>query len=1080
MDGRNGLLTGDIGSGKSTLVDAITTLLVPAHRVQYNRAAGADKRERSLRSYVLGYFKNERGDLGGTSKPVPLRDHNSFSVILAVFSNRGFEEQVTLAQVFWMKEAGGQPDRFYAVARKELSIARHFSNFGSQLKDLRRQLRADGVELFPTFPQYSACFRRYLGIPSEQSLELFHQTVSLKTVGNLTDFVREHMLEQFEVDPLIENLIAHYENLNQAHAAVLKAKAQVEALTPLVSDCDQLEQQLVELVLFHSRREALSIFFSHLKAQLVRVEIKRLELKEEKLQARIEELKQDRSKLQAERGEIQTAISQNGGDRLESLAAQIAALTETRLRRSTRYEQYAALLKAVDGIVPQTPEQFIEQQHEFKALRSKLNSEEAEIDNRRVELKVRHHQLKQAHLELDNELEGLKSRRSNISGKQVAIRQALCRALGLSEETLPFVGELLQVREEERDWEGAVERILHNFALSLLVPETLYQKVSDWVDQTRLQGRLVYYRVQKESSSGTVRLPENSLPDKLEIKQDSLFYGWLDRQLRQRFDFVCCRDLSGFRREKKAVTLRGQVKAGGGRHEKDDRHDLHDRSRYVLGWSNEAKIAVLTQKKEKLEDELYELITRLHDLQLSTKDLREKLTALNTLSGFQEFQDMDWKPLVQEIADLEEERKLLQESSDILARLSEQLKFTEDELISVQEKLDQINGELGGVKSDKENHQIELLELEDEVPSKEQRELFPALDEFRQECLPGKTLTIRNCQSSEREVREKLRTLIETMEKRATRLRLRIVSAMGEFRNTYPLETQEIDDSIEAASEYRKLLEQLELDDLPRFETRFKELLNENAIREIASFHSKLHQEREVIKEKVDIINTSLQDIDYNPGRYIFLELQKTADPEIRDFQVALTACTEGALTGSDDIEYSEQKFLRVKAIVERLKGREGTQDLDRRWRRKVTDVRRWFEFSASERRRSDDTEYEHYADSGGKSGGQKEKLAYTILAASLSYQYGLERNVERARKFHFVVIDEAFGRSSDDSATFGLELFKTLDLQLLIVTPLQKIHIIEPYVSSVGFVANPDQRESLLQNLTIEEYREQKALRGR
>ncbi len=32
-DGRNCLLTGDIGSGKSTLVDAITTLLVPANRI---------------------------------------------------------------------------------------------------------------------------------------------------------------------------------------------------------------------------------------------------------------------------------------------------------------------------------------------------------------------------------------------------------------------------------------------------------------------------------------------------------------------------------------------------------------------------------------------------------------------------------------------------------------------------------------------------------------------------------------------------------------------------------------------------------------------------------------------------------------------------------------------------------------------------------------------------------------------------------------------------------------------------------------------------------------------------------------
>ena len=60
-----------------------------------------------------------------------------------------------------------------------------------------------------------------------------------------------------------------------------------------------------------------------------------------------------------------------------------------------------------------------------------------------------------------------------------------------------------------------------------------------------------------------------------------------------------------------------------------------------------------------------------------------------------------------------------------------------------------------------------------------------------------------------------------------------------------------------------------------------------------------------------------------------------------------------------------------------------------------------------------------------------------------------------RSRSFRFVVIDEAFGRGSDESARYGLELFKKLNLQLLIVTPLQKIHIIEPYVASVGFVHN-------------------------
>src|SRR5712664_2066996 len=116
LGGENTLLTGDIGSGKSTLVDAITTLLVPAQKISYNKAAGADARERDLRSYVLGYYKSERGDTGVSARPVALRDHNCYSVIMGRFRNDGFDENVTLAQVFWFKELHGQPARFYVVA----------------------------------------------------------------------------------------------------------------------------------------------------------------------------------------------------------------------------------------------------------------------------------------------------------------------------------------------------------------------------------------------------------------------------------------------------------------------------------------------------------------------------------------------------------------------------------------------------------------------------------------------------------------------------------------------------------------------------------------------------------------------------------------------------------------------------------------------------------------------------------------------------------------------------------------------------------------------------------------------------
>ena len=164
LDGRNALLTGDIGSGKSTLVDAVTTLLVPAHRIAYNKAAGADSRERSLRSYVLGHYKSERNEVTGTAKPVALRDHNNYSVILGVFHNAGYLQTVTLAQVFWMKDAVAQPARFFVVAERDVSIAADFASFGSDIAQLRKKLRGAGAEVFDSFPPYGAWFRRRFGI----------------------------------------------------------------------------------------------------------------------------------------------------------------------------------------------------------------------------------------------------------------------------------------------------------------------------------------------------------------------------------------------------------------------------------------------------------------------------------------------------------------------------------------------------------------------------------------------------------------------------------------------------------------------------------------------------------------------------------------------------------------------------------------------------------------------------------------------------------------------------------------------------------------------------------------------------
>ncbi|MEP6964354.1 MAG: ATP-binding protein, partial [Polaromonas sp.] len=552
LAGKNALLTGDIGSGKSTLVDAVTTLLVPAQRIAYNKAAGADARERSLRSYVLGHYKSERNEVSGNAKPVALREQNSFSVILGVFHNAGFDQTVTLAQVFWMKDAFGQPERFYAVAEKPLSIGADFANFGTDVAQLRKRLRKDKVELFDSFPPYGAYFRRRFGIEGEQALELFHQTVSMKSVGNLTDFVRHHMLEPFDVAPRVKALIEHFDDLNRAHEAVLKAKNQVELLTPLVADCDKHAALLLEADELRACRNGLKTHFAGLKLTLLNERLQTLAENLDSENAKVKRLEAQSAGQQSQAIELRLSIAANGGDRMARIGEEITRKQHEADRRKVAAARYDELRRALGLLQVANAEDLLAQQQSCLQLQGVAMDRADAVQNELTERAV---DFKQGRLEneaLSDEISSLRARRSNIDARQITMRSALCDGLGLAESDMPFAGELIEVRETERDWEGAIERLLHNFGLSLLVPDALYARVADWVDQTQLKGRLVYFRVRAASSAESPQLHPDSLVKKISLKPDSPFYNWLDREVARRFDLACCSTQEQFRREARA------------------------------------------------------------------------------------------------------------------------------------------------------------------------------------------------------------------------------------------------------------------------------------------------------------------------------------------------------------------------------------------------------------------------------------------------------------------------------------------------------------------------------------------------
>ena len=107
----------------------------------------------------------------------------------------------------------------------------------------------------------------------------------MKSVGNLTDFVRDHMLEPFDAAKGTANIVAHFEDLTKAHEAVQRAQAQLAALAPLLEECDAYDTVDDEINALNAQREALKYYFADPKAGLLDRLLKELSAERTSLRA---------------------------------------------------------------------------------------------------------------------------------------------------------------------------------------------------------------------------------------------------------------------------------------------------------------------------------------------------------------------------------------------------------------------------------------------------------------------------------------------------------------------------------------------------------------------------------------------------------------------------------------------------------------------------------------------------------------------------------------------------------------------------------------------------------------------------
>ena len=1067
LTGQTALLLGENGSGKSTLVDGMLTLLVPKIKRNYNLSAGgAKKKERDEKTYVLGAYGSKSDSDESKAQTKYLRKAGDPpSILLAAFKNDATGEAITLAQVLWIQDDDVR--HLFLIARRDCSIQKDFDGLAKS-QTWKKTLRNKGFEVDDSFPPYAEKLVRYLRMESKTTLTLFSQTVAIKEITHVSGFIRDHMLEKLDTRELVDGLEHHYQDLKACWEAILTAKKQLALLAPIVEKASEIRKYDEQIQATTKLRGALPAYFALQLKDLLGTELASLAEQIRSLETEITNLTDTLKALDTRKFDLNQAIANDKvGQQLRRVQQELDDTILIEKQRHERAGEYHKHLNAL-GIMEQVAVEarFSELQHWAETEQAKQSEIITNAANEKATAEQEFKRITVQHKNLDDELRSLRSRPDLIPERDRRMREFIANGAMVDVADLPFAGELMDVKPEfQLQWRGALERLLRGFGLSLLVPEHLYSRVNRFINDNDLRGRVVYHRVPRDVSPFQPSHDRGRVIERMQLKNGHPLSRWVESELRTHFNYRCCESIEEFESASGfAVTKKGLIRSAGTRHIKDDTTAIDDPRNHILGWSNRDKIRRLEEEQNQLASAAHKEASVISDAARRQEEAAKHSHQASKLQGFHSFADIDWRSATAKRGELETQKSELEKSSDKIKKLREQLDEVQQQIDAQSKAKDDKIGERGGLQNRQQTNMARLDECGQVLTENKDLDVA-SFNEAMAELLVETPLTVSNAEVIKNQTQTKIEEQLRKLTEDHGKMLNIIIRFMGDFLRESPELKSDLTAGEEFIQEFLNLEENLRRDDLPRYDQKFQDLMSGDVLVHVVKFQDALQDHCDEIQSKISHLNSSLKSIEYSAHTYISIRAHNATDPDIRNFRGRLRACLDYGL--APDGAARETTFQRISDLIDMFREKPD-------WTAKVTDTRNWLTFAVEELDRETGKQENIYEDTSGKSGGQKAKLAFTILASAVAYQYGIAKDRQNAESFRFVVVDEMFSRSDETNSRYALQLFKQFHLQLLIVCPFDaRARVVEPFVSSYHLTLNPTTKSSTVRTVSVEEIRE-------
>lgn len=1041
IDPGNSAIIGPTGSGKTTLVDALMTLLCASPR--YNLAStGGHESDRDLVSYVRGASGqgNDSGDhiarAGRCTTGVAAR---------LVRQGAAGQETVWLGALLWFdgssQSASDMQKRWFFAqgAQHSLDLWLEEQHSGGAKALTRLAKDTEGLQMFSSKAPYLAKLHSFFEV-GPNAFTLLNRAAGLKQLNSIDEIFRELVLDDHSAFDDAQKVVDGFAELASIHADLELANAQWVSLLPLRELATREQQQAQHLSHLQALQQQLPHWFAVQGVQWWGQRIAQLEAQMAERTTQLQAAQQHVDAARKREQDLHGQYLQAGGANIDVLRENVDHARKELARIEGNLAQYQTLVHNLGLGKNASANDLARHQAQAHAAMEQIDAEQAELQAQAEHAIAQAHNAHTRLRETQAEYDAVRQRPgSNLPMEFQRFRAELADHLGLPETDLPFAAELVEVRQAEQAWRGAIERALGSHRLRILVPQAVMHTALQWINQrhNRLHVRLLEVRD---------ATPATFLPDgfarKLNLKPatPAAHLNTL-RQLLSNLDRHCVPDVQTLERTPHAMTAQGLMSSQSGHFDKQDQKRLDQD--WMTGFDNRDRLAHLLQQKEQLaldyqslEAEKAKILTT----QRQAHEQRQLWTALQALRHEQ----LDTAAAEQLLQHKTQQLQALlhPESDTALARkhwheAQEQTRAAEGQLRELQTAQTQ-DDTLRATAQKKHSAYLArsaggaLVDADFAANLASAAHRLPAIDGD-------------NLEAQERDATNAVQAKAAEASKRLNTLHTDIVRQMGkaqaEDRGALADHAQEVD----ALPHYLQRLQVLEEEALPHKRQRFQEYLNNTSQQGVDTLLNGIAAQVADIEERIAQLNQTLQRVDFQPGRYLQLEPRAVVHQSLQELNRAQAQLRTESLR--DDGGQSHYRALR--AIVEMLQ----THASNRRSKaaQALLDARYRLQFAVLVLDRSSGQMLERRTGSQGGSGGEKEIIASYVLTASLSYALcpdGASRPV-----FGTIVLDEAFSKSSQAVAARIIQALREFGLHALFVTPNKEVRLLRNHTRSAVVV---------------------------